>query len=100
MRPHGVTCLAAVLSQAVARPDGGLRSTAERSIATVSQMRNVLSYTAFGVALIALLAFFWRAHGLGHDSSPTGLAADAARKRQLRWIGALAAAMLILAAWL
>ena len=63
-------------------------------------MRDILSFVAYGVGLIAWIAFLWRAHGLGRDPSPAGLAADVARKRQLRWIGTLAAAMLILAAWL
>lgn len=72
----------------------------EAHIAGVSRMRNVLSFVAYGLGLIAWLAFFWRAHGLGRDPSPSGLAADAARKRQLRWIGAVGVAMLMLAAWL
>ena len=63
-------------------------------------MRNVLSFAAYGVGLSAWLVFFWRARGLGRDPSPAGLAADAARRGQLRWIAAAAVAMLMLAAWL
>ena len=63
-------------------------------------VRDVLSFAAYGVGLVAWLAFFWRAHGLGREPSTTGLAADAARKRQLRWIAALGAMMLVLAALL
>ena len=66
----------------------------------VSRLRTALSFVAFGIGVIAWVAFFWRAHGLGRDPSPAGLAADAERKRQLRWIGAVGAVMLGLAAWL
>ena len=45
---------------------------------------NALSYSLFGVALLAFVSFFVRARALGRDSSPAGVESDAALRRQLR----------------
>jgi hypothetical protein len=45
---------------------------------------NVLSYTFFGVGLLAFASWFVRKRALGRDPSPAGLEADAALRRQLR----------------
>ena len=43
-----------------------------------------LSFALFGVALLAFASYFVRARALGRDTSPAGVEADAALRRQLR----------------
>ena len=45
---------------------------------------NSLSFALFGVALLAFVSYFVRARALGRDTSPAGVEADAALRRQLR----------------
>ena len=45
---------------------------------------DVLSYAFFGLALLAFASWFVRRRALGRDTSPAGVEADAARRRQLR----------------
>lgn len=45
---------------------------------------NALSVACFCVALIAFVSYFFRARRLGRDTSPAGVEADIALRRQLR----------------
>ena len=45
---------------------------------------NALSFALFGVALLAFVSYFVRKRALGRDTSPAGVEADAALRRQLR----------------
>lgn len=44
----------------------------------------VISYVLFAVGVLAIGSYFVRRRALGRDTSPAGVAADAALRRQLR----------------
>lgn len=45
---------------------------------------DAVSYALFGVALLAFASYFVRARALGRDTTPAGIEADTALRRQLR----------------
>ena len=46
--------------------------------------RDAVSYALFGLAVVSFASYWVRARRLGRDTSPAGVAADDAARRQLR----------------